>query len=161
MIRWLVWFLLVPQLFLLAGWLRAAGAPPLDLTVALALHCGLFAPPRALPGLVLGIAMARVVVDGAAGLAVQVLVVGLPVALLLPLRALLFGQRWLWQWLGTALLALGIPRLDGLFSALFAGVGQGPPVAGMQVVWSVLLLPPTLWLLRRLPPLRWFQEAVP
>jgi hypothetical protein len=159
-LRWLFWFLLAPQLFLLEGWLRALGGPPVDMAAALALFCILFAQPRALPGLLLGAAMARTVVEGG-GLAVQVLVLGTPVALLLPLRGFLFGQRWLWQGLGAAVLAVAIPRLDGLYGPLFRMPGSIAALDGFRVVWSVLLLPPLVAGLRRVPPLRGFQEPTP
>jgi hypothetical protein len=156
--RWLVWLALAPQWFLAAGWLQAIGAPPIDVAAGLCLFCVLFAERSALPGLLLCAAMGRAVVEGGS-LAVQVLVLGTPVALLLPLRSLLFRQRWLWQGLFAAVLALAIPRLDGFYGALFRQPGMGPVLDGFRVAWSVLLLPPLLWVLRRLPPFRQFREV--
>ncbi len=158
--RWVLWFLLVPQLHLAVGWLRAAGAPPLDVSVAACLFAVLFARPSALPGLLLGAALGRAVVEGG-NLAVQVLALAVPVAVLLPLRHLLFGQRWLWQGLAAALLAVAVPRLDRWFGELFRQAGSMPDLDGLRVVWCVLLVPPLVWLLRRLPPLRLLQEVAP
>jgi hypothetical protein len=156
--RWFLWLTLVPQLFLLSGWLTAIGAPPVDFAAGICLFCVLFAERSALPGLLLGAALGRSLVDGG-GLAVQVLTLGTPVALLLPLRGLLFRQRWVWQGLFAAVLALAIPRLHGFYGALFRQAETVPALDGFRVAWSVLLLPPLLWLLCRLPPLRQFREG--
>lgn len=156
--RWLLWLVLVPQLFLLSGWLATTGAPPVDVAAALCLFCVLFADRGTMPGLLLGAAMGRALVEGG-GLAVHVLTLATPVALLLPLRGLLFRQRWLWQGLFAAILALAIPRLQGLYGALFRQGEVVPPLDGFAVAWSVLLVPPLLWLLRAVPPLRQFREV--
>ena len=44
--RWLLWFLLVPQGFLLAGFLSDLGLPPLDMAVLSCLFLAWFAQPR-------------------------------------------------------------------------------------------------------------------
>ncbi len=41
--RWLLWFLLAPQFFLLGGLWRDAGLPPLDVGVLLCLYLAVFA----------------------------------------------------------------------------------------------------------------------
>ena len=157
--RWLLWLALAPQVFLLAGLWRDAGLPPIDMAALVCLFLGFFADRAALPWLLLTLAMGRTLVDAAA-LPVQILVLGVPVAVLLPLRALLFGQRWLWQAAAAALCAIAVPKLSGLCGRLFEQPTAGAVLDGMQVVWSALLLPPLLALLRRLPPCSAFEEAL-
>ena len=59
--RWFWWFGVVPQLFLLAGYLHDLGLPPVDVSVFGALFLAWFAQVRALPVLLLALAV-RVVV---------------------------------------------------------------------------------------------------
>ena len=94
--RWIWWFGAVPQLFLLAGYLRDFGLPPIDMAVFGALFLAWFAEVRALPMLLLAVAIGRALVDQAS-LPVHLLVIGVPVAVLLPLRSLFVAQHWLWQ----------------------------------------------------------------
>lgn len=155
--RWLWWFLVVPQLFLLAGLWRDAGLPPLDASVLLCLFLAFFAERAALPWLLFGAALGRAVVDEA-GLWVQILVLGIPVAVMLPLRSLFFGQRWLWQALAAALCALVLPHLAGLCGRLFDQPSASASLHGYSVVAAALLLPPLLFVLRLLPPFAAFEE---
>ena len=157
--RWLWWFLCVPQFFLVAGVWRDAGLPGLDPSVLLCMFLGFFADRRALPWLLFGAALGRAVVDEA-GLWVQILVLGIPVAAMLPLRGLFFGQRWLWQALAAAVCAIALPHLAGLGGRWFHQPSASSSLDGWHVVWQALLLPPLLGLLRRLPPLRGFEEEV-
>ena len=156
--RWLWWFLVVPQFFLLAGLWRDAGLPPLDAAVLLCLFLAFFAERAALPWLLLGAALGRAVVDEA-GLWVQILVLGIPVAVMLPLRSLFFGQRWLWQALAASLCAVAMPHLAALCGRLFAQPSASSVLEGYSVVWAALLLPPLLFVLRLLPPLAAFEEG--
>lgn len=158
--RWLLWFLLAPQLFVLQGALETMAWPPCDVAVLLCLFLALFAKPRALPGLLLGAAMGRALIDEAS-LPVQILVIGIPVAVLVPLRSLLFGQRWAWQVAAAALCALAVPRLSGLCGLWFDQPSAAATVDAWRVGWSCVLAPPLLWLLRRLPPMRAFVEVSP
>ena len=155
--RWLLWFLIAPQAFLLAGVAAEAGLPRLDASVLLCLYLAFFAEQRALPGLLLGAAMGRALVDEA-GLWVQILVLGVPVALLLPLRRWFFGQRWLWQATAAALLAFFVPRLAGLCGRVFDQPSASSLLDGWVVVTSALLLPPLLWCLRAVPPFAAFKD---
>ncbi|HLQ37061.1 MAG TPA: hypothetical protein VK348_04630 [Planctomycetota bacterium] len=157
---WLCWFLLVPLLFLGEGLLREVGLPPLDTAALLCLFLALFARASALPGLVLGAALGRALVDDAC-LPVQVLVLAVPVALLLPLRTLFFRQRWLWQGAAAAFAALAIPKLAGLCGTLFDQPSAGAELDGVRVAVAAVGLPPLLLLLRRVPPLQPFTEAMP
>ena len=156
--RWLWWFLLAPQAFLFAGFWRDAGLPPLDMAVVACLHLALFADRRAVPWLLVGFALGRALVDEAS-LPVQILVLGIPVAVLLPLRALFFGQRWLWQSVAAALCAVAVPKLAGLCGRLFDQPSASAHLDPTAVLWSALLMPPLLWLLRRLPPFAAFEES--
>ncbi|MBL9076532.1 MAG: hypothetical protein JNL08_03460 [Planctomycetes bacterium] len=155
--RWLWWFVLAPQTFLLAGFWRDAGLPPLDVAVLFCVFLALFADRAALPWLLLGAALGRALVDEAS-LPVQILVLGVPVAVLLPLRSLFFGQRWLWQAVAAAACAVAVPRLAGLCGRLFDQPSASAQLDGMAVLWAALLLPPLLVVLRRLPPFRAFEE---
>lgn len=155
--RWLLWFLLLPQAFLVAGFWRDAGLPPLDVAVLLCLFLAFFADRSALPWLLLGAALGRAMVDEAS-LPVQLLVLGVPTAALLPLRSLFFGQHWLWQAIAAAVCAVAVPRLAGLCGRLFDQPSASAQLDGMAVLWAALLLPPLLVVLRRLPPFRAFEE---
>lgn len=155
--RWLWWFLLAPQSFLFAGLWRDCGLPPLDASGLLCLFFVVAADRRALPGLLLGAAAGRAIVDEA-GLAVQILVLGIPVAVLLPLRSLFFGQRWVWQATAAALCAVAIPKLAGLLGRWFDQPSQSASFDLVGIVWAALLLPPLLSLVRLLPPFAAFVE---
>ena len=109
------------------------GLPPLNMAVLSCLYLSWFAQRSALPFLLLGVAIGRTLVDEAT-LPVHILVIGIPVALLLPLRSLFVAQRWLWQAVAAALLAVAVPKL------------------------AALLLPPLLTVLRFLPPFAGFTE---
>ncbi|MCA8951441.1 MAG: hypothetical protein KDE27_18175 [Planctomycetes bacterium] len=154
--RWLLWFVLAPQTFLLAGLLRDLGLP-FDATVLHCLFLAFFAERGALAGLLLGAAMGRALVDEAA-LSVHLLVLGVPVALLLPLRRWFFGQRWIWQATTAALLAFAVPRLSGLCGRVFDQPSVSSAFDGMVVVTSAIFLPPLLWCLRAVPPFAAFAE---
>jgi hypothetical protein len=145
--RWLWWFLLVPQGFLLVGFLQDLGLPPLDMAVLSSLYLSWFAQRSALPFLLLGVAIGRTLVDEAT-LPIHILVIGIPVALLLPL----------WQSIAAALLAIAMPKLAGLFGRAFDQPSVSSMLNGWQVVWSALLVPPLLSVLRFLPPFAGFTE---
>lgn len=157
MTRWLGWFVLVPQSYLLVGFLRDLGLPQIDLTAFAALFLAWFAQVRALPLLLLGVAIGRALVEQAT-LPVHVLVIGVPVAVLLPLRSMFVAQRWVWQAFAAALLAVLVPKLSSLFGRMF----DQPPAAGgldaWSLVWAALVLPPLLWGARSLPPFRAFVD---
>ena len=124
--RWLLWFLLVPQGFLVVGFLQDLGLPPLDMAVLSSLYLAWFAQRSSL--------------------------------LLLPLRSLFVAQRWLWQAVAAALLAIAVPKLAGLFGRVFDQPSVSAMLNGWQVVWSALLVPPLLSVLRFLPPFAAFTE---
>lgn len=155
--RWLLWFALAPHMFLLDGLLRDAGLPAFDFGALACLFLAFFAERRSLPWLLLGFAAGRCLVD-AASLPVQLLVLGIPVGVLLPLRALFFGQNWLALVGAAALCAAVIPRLAAMCGALF----DQPSATAVSdlggVLWTTLLAPPLLWLLRALPPFAQFEE---
>lgn len=156
--RWALWFLLVPQGFLVAGFLRDLGLPPLDMAVLLSLYLAWFAERSALPFLLLAAAIGRTLVDEAS-LPVHILVMGIPVAVLLPLRTLFVAQRWLWQAVAAALLAVVIPKLAGLCGYLFDQPSVSSMLHGWQVCWSAFLVPPLLSVLRYFPPFLGFTEG--
>lgn len=155
--RWLLWFLLVPQAYLVAGWAGESGLPNVDLGAMLCVFCALFAEPRLLPGLLLGAAIGRALVDEAT-IPVQLLVLGVPIALLLPLRALFYRHHLWWQAVSVSLCAVAIPKLAGLCGQWFDQPSATALLDGRVVLWSAVLGPCVLWPLRRLPPLRSFAE---
>ncbi len=156
--RWFWYFLVGPQLFLVAQWLQDLGSPPLDMAVLMGLFLAFFAERAALPWLLLGAALGRALVDDA-GVPVQILVLGVPTALLLPLRAWFFGQRWFWQVLAAAAFALMLPYVAMLCGRWFDQPSASAVIDSWRVFWAALLLPPLLALLRRLPPLAAFEEV--
>ena len=160
MSRWLVFFAAVPLLYVAAGVLETWRLPRLDVGVLLCLFGVLFAQPRLLPGIVLGAALGRALVDEA-GLAVQVLVLGVPVAALLPLRVLLVRTRWVWQALLAAFLALVLPKLAALCGVWFQQPSASATLSGSAVLVAAVVVPPVLLVLRRVPPLVAFVEAQP
>ena len=81
------------------------------------------------------------------------------VALLLPLRGWIFGQRWGWQVLAASACAVAVPKLAGLFGEWFDQPSARAPFDAASVAWSALLIPPLGALARRLPPCRAFVEA--
>jgi hypothetical protein len=158
--RWLVWFVLAPQSFVLAGVWSGAGLPPVDMAVLACSFLVLYAQRSALPGLLLGFALGRALVDEAS-LPVQILVLGVPVAVLLPLRTLLFGHRWSLQVVVAGVCAVGVPRLAALCGRVFAQPSASGVLTAADVLWAMLLAPPLVWLLRRLPPCAAFVERKP
>lgn len=158
MTRWTAWFLLAPQAFLLAGLWRDCGLPAFDMGVLWCLFLAFFAERAALPWLLLGAALGRALVDDAS-LALQVLVLGAPVAVLLPLRLLLHGQRWPHLAVAAAAVAFGLPRFAGWLGDCFAQPSASAPPDALAVLWTAVVAPPLLALARRLPPCRGFVEA--
>src|SRR5262249_9873888 len=114
------------------------------------------AEPAALPGLLLGAAVGRALVDEAT-VPVQMLVLGVPVAALLPLRTLFWRQQAWWQVATAAAFAVAVPRLSGVCGR-WSGRRSPAAVDGVVVLATALLGPLLLLLLRRLPPLRAFLE---
>ena len=131
--------------------------PTLDLAVLASLYLAWFAERAALPFLLLGVAIGRTLVDEAS-LPVHILVLGIPVALFLPLRTLFVAQRWLWQAVAAAILAIAIPKLSGLCGRVFDQPSLSSVLNGWQVTWSALLVPPLLSALRFVPPFAAFTE---
>jgi len=155
--RWLLWFLLVPQPFLLLGWLAQCSGPAIDFGAVICLFLLLFAEPVVLPGLLLGAAVGRALIDEAS-VPVQILVLGIPVAALLPLRSWFYRNQLWWQVLAAALFAVAIPKLVGLCGVWFDQPSASAALDWWRVAWTALLGPLLLWPLRLLPPLRAFVE---
>lgn len=158
--RWFWWFLLVPQGFLLAGVWRDVGLPPFDMAVLACLFLALMADRQAMPWLLLGAALGRALIDEAS-LPVQILVLGVPVAVLLPLRSLFFARAFSLQVLAAVVCAVAVPKMAGLCGQWFDQPSVAAALDGWSVLWSAVLLPPLLALLRRLPPCAAFVEAAP
>lgn len=155
--RWVWWFLLMPQSFLLVGFLHDLGLPEVDMAVFSALFLAWFAQVRALPLLLVGVAIGRALVEQAT-LPVHVLVIGVPVAVLLPLRSMFVAQRWVWQAFAAALLAVLVPKLASLCGRMFDQPSPAGNLDASSILWAALLLPPLLLAARLLPPFRAFTE---
>ena len=115
------------------------------------------AEPVVLPGLLLGAAVGRALIDEAS-VPVQILVLGIPVAALLPLRSWFYRNQLWWQVLAAALFAVAIPKLVGLCGVWFDQPSASAALDWWRVAWTALLGPLLLWPLRLLPPLRAFVE---
>ncbi len=157
MIAWLLWFFLALHLFLLDGYLAAWSEWFPDLALVVSLYCVLHARPAVLPGVLLCAALSRsVLVEGSA--ASHLLVLGLPVAALLPLRGVFSRTSLLWQCLAAGFLAFMMPRVAGL---LFRMTGDGVPgmhLSSLQIFVAMVVVPLLTSLLRSLPPLSLLQE---
>ena len=122
--RWLWWFLIVPQAFLVVGYLRDLGLPAVDMAVLAALYLAWFAQVPALPFLLLGVAVGRALVDQAS-LPVHLLVIGVPVAVLLPMRALFVFHLWTFSliFFRSGSVADALAYMHGLFGRFAWDVG--------------------------------------
>lgn len=158
MIAWVLWFFLALHLFLLDGFLISVSDWFPDLSLTVGLFCVLYARPSALPGILLCAALSRsVLLEGSA--ASHLLILGLPVAVLLPLRAVFSKRSVVWQCLASGFLAFMIPRLAGLlFRVTGEGVG-GTDVSSLDIFVAMCVIPVFTWLLRSLPPLSMLQEG--
>lgn len=158
MIAWVLWFFLALHLFLLDGFLVGVSQWFPDLSLTVGLFCVLYARPSALPGILICAALSRsVLLDGSA--ASHLLILGLPVAVLLPLRVVFSKTSVLWQCLASGFLAFMMPRLTGL---LFRVTGEGvlgTEVSSLDIFVAMCVVPVFTWLLRSLPPLSMLQES--
>ena len=157
MIGWLLWFFVALHLFLLDGWLASLTPWIPDLSLAVGLFCAIYARPAALPGLLLCAALPRsVLVEGSA--AAHLLILGIPVAVLLPLRGWFSRGSILWPCVASGFLAFVSSRLAS-FLFRITGDGSGvPALTGFEIFAAMCLVPLITWLLRSVPPLSLFQE---
>jgi hypothetical protein len=156
MIAWILWFFVAPHLLLFDGILLEWLPVRVDVGVATCLVLALFVRTRALPGLLFCSALGRaLLLDG--DLALHFLAMGLPVAVLLPLRIVMFGRAPLWHCAAAGFLALTMPKAVLFFGRLS---GQSVDVAGDVgaggVVAAMVFAPAVAWLLRVTPPLSLF-----
>ena len=158
MIAWVLWFFLALHLFLLDGFLTGLWEWLPDFSLVIGLFCVLYARSSALPGILICAALSRsVLLEGSA--ASHLLVLGLPVAVLLPLRVVFSKGSVLWQCLAAGFLAFMAPRLTGL---LFRITGDGVPgldVSSLDIFLAMCLVPVFTRLLRSIPPLSMLQES--
>ncbi len=160
MIAWLLWFFVALHLFLLDGWFAGLTDHVPDLSLSIALFCALYARPKALPGLLLCAALSRsVLVPGS--VALHLLVLGVPVAVLLPLRGVFSRGSVLWPCLASGFLAFVLPRLSGLLFRLTAEGGPALPMTGFEIFVAMCVIPVFTLALRSVPPLSLFQEEGP
>jgi hypothetical protein len=156
-IAWLVWFFAALPLSVADHWLRSCSMWTPDLTLALASFCALHARPRALPGILLAAALARSAI-GPGSAALQLLVLGVPIAALLPLRILFYRRELLVQILAAAFLAVAVPHLTGFLARLVPDSGLAPELVRRDLLAAIVMVPPAAFVLGAVPPLRWFAE---
>jgi hypothetical protein len=154
-----LWFFVSAWWFLADLYLQQAmGAWRIDLTLVLCVFAASVARASVLPWLVVCAGIARALVLGGAA-AVHVVLLGVPIALLFPVRRLPIPP-----WLGRAALAgvtaVLLPALTSGTQALAAGA---LPAAAMpspvSVLWSMATVPLAAAWLGRLPPLWFYREA--
>ena len=157
MVAWLLWVFVALHLFLLDGVLGRVSTLIPETGLAIGLFCAVYARPMVLPALLLGAALPRsVLVEGSAAL--HLLALGVPVAVLLPLRSIFSRGSLLWPCLAAGFLSFIVPRLAGLLHRVSGeGVAVDPPSA-LQIFAAMCLVPVVTWVLRSLPPLSLFAE---
>jgi hypothetical protein len=154
----LVWIFVALHLLLLEGWLYVHGWPRVDASACACLFAGLFARPGCLPAVLLGMALARAALLGG-DTALHFLILGIPAAVLVPLRRLFSRTNALWQAFCAAALAFALPRLTLGLATVFA---QQVPCAAATlggVALAAVAVPALTALLRILPPLSRLAEA--
>lgn len=157
MIGWLLWFFVALHVFLLDGYFAGISDLIPDLGLAVALFCALYARPSALPGLLLCAAVSRsVLAEGSAAL--HLLILGMPVAVLLPLRGVFFKGAILWPCIASGFLAFFMPRVAVLLHRLTGDGVAARPLDGLEIFVAMCVVPVLTWLLRSVPPLSLFQE---
>ena len=87
------------------------------------------------------------------------LILGVPVSVLVPLRLLFYSRRLLWQATAAGFLALTVPKVTAFVGRFADSVPEVAPVGWSQLLWAAVLVPPATWLLRVLPPLSLFRET--
>jgi hypothetical protein len=152
-----LWFFVSAWWFLADAWLaQALGAWRIDLTVALCVFATFTARAATLPWLVLCAGLARALTLGGAACA-HILLLGIPVAVLFPLRGLPLPPSLLRSVVAgvVALVLVLLPRAlpDSSGAAAAAAV---PGV--LPLLWTMATAPCAAAVLGRLPPLWFFRE---
>lgn len=155
-----LWFFVSAWWFLADGWLAwVMGAWRVDLVVAFCVFAALTARAAALPWLVLCAGLARALTVGGAA-PVHVLLLGLPIACLFPLRQL-DVPRGLRHVAAAAVVAVALPLLSAVIGP--SGPAAHLPVAVpgvLTLLWTMATAPLAATVLGRLPPLWFFRERV-
>lgn len=157
MIGWFLWFFLAPLVYLADGALMAAAPVRVDLGIAVCLVIGLYARTSAVPGLLLCAALGRALLEEG-DVALHYLAMGLPIAVLLPVRAAVVERSALVQAASAAFLALTVPRVLLFFAELSRQPADPIPAGPAGVVLAAIFAPVVAWALRRVPPLSLFEE---
>lgn len=158
MIAWLVWLFVAPHLLVIEGLVAAIAPVRVDVGTAICLVLALWARPRALPGLLFGLALARALLF-AGDLPLHYCALAMPVAVLLPLRGVFFRHSAAWQAVVAGFLAVLVPKAEALFGRLTGQtVDVESDIAISAIVLAMLIAPPIAFVLRRTPPLSSFVE---
>jgi len=160
---WLLWLFVALHLYLLDGFLKEVLVLPgglilaPDVTASVALFLGLFARPSALPGLLFCAALSRsVFLPGSVFW--HMLVLGVPVAPLLPLRVVFSPRSPVWQCAAAGFLVYLMPRLAGLLCRWTAQGNAPEPSTAPEVFVAMCFVPLMTWVLRLVPPLSLFED---
>ncbi len=154
-----LWFFVVAWWFLADAWLlQVAGPWRVDLAVALCVFAVFGARASALPWLLVCAGIGRALVYGG-GPCVHLLLLGVPIAALFPLRRLAM-PAWILHASVACILALALPAGSALAQRIAEGA---PPLLGRpalgELLWTMCTAPLAAALLGRLPPLWFFREA--
>ncbi len=168
-----LWVVLVLHLLLAEGWLRGAAPGSVewaipDVTLALVLFLAWFGKTGSLPFLLVTLAACRGLLLGES-LFTEMLVLGLPVAALLPLRGVVFRRAYGWQCIAAGVLAWMTPWLSrtvhGLAMKLQGAAAASPELSAsiargwMPFLAVIATAPAVVFLLRHLPPGSQFTEG--
>ena len=85
------------------------------------------------------------------------LTLGIPVALLLPVRALLHQAIW-WQWTAGMILVIALPRMSTWLVGITGGGLALPQASTAQLLVATAVVPVWVLLLRHIPPLDRLQD---
>ncbi len=159
MIAWILAVFVPAPLIALDGWLAGSDWPAPDLTVALGVYLALFIRQTALPAFLVLVGIARGLLLPGDG-ALHVLAMGAPVALLLPVRGIVFRRNVLVQAGIAVALALLMPRVGQLLGRLGGDASAYVPeaIGWIRLAEVAVLVPLAVWLLRRLPPFAQLEE---
>lgn len=152
----LLWFFVAAWWFLAEAWLAALLGPwRIDLGAAFCVFAIFSARPAALPWLLACAGIGRTLALGGSA-AVHVLLLGLPVLVLFPLRR--FGRVPL-RAVAAGAVAVALPMLPQLLPRVGAQAPAPLPVPALgTLAWTMVVAPIAAGLLGRLPPLWFFRE---
>ena len=153
-----LWFFLAPVIALIDGEFATRLPFRVDLGAAQCLVFALWMRPSLLPGLLLCTALARALwTDG--DLALHVLGLGIPVAIVLPARAMLDRHSFLVQGGCALFLSVSTPWITRLLAAQVGQNAAPMPVDAFDALAALIFVPVVARGLAGIPPLRQGRES--